>query len=102
MTLCFLSDLRVNLPSESKRVGNERVGTRNSSSGNSDRSEVENSSHDTLFDVQPFALCQYQIDRPAADDTCFENHPLVGNGISRTDLNEQPLQERHQPEKQNQ
>jgi len=47
-------------------------------------------------------LCQYQINCSAANDTSFEDHPLVGNGISRTDLNEQPLQERYHPEKQNQ
>lgn len=88
MLIYSLPDLRVNLPSESKRVGNERIGIRNTSGGNGNRSEVENSSHDALFDMQTLALCEYQINRSTTDDSCFEDHPLVGNGISRTDLNE--------------
>lgn len=83
-----LSYLCIYLPPERQRISDKRIGTCHPARSYRNCSETEYSAQNTLFDVQTLAFCQYQINRSAADYTCFEYYPLVGYGIRRAYFNQ--------------
>lgn len=95
-----LSYLCINLPLEAHGIGQVGIAACRPSGSYGYRTVIQDPPQDRLFNLQPLAFCQYQIEYPAADYPGFKDYTLVRDSVHGTRLYHDTLNKRHHPYKQ--